>query len=257
MCVGVWYNYHGQNVDDRGENMFENVSQWLFNTGVIGYIIAPVLRLLGIVFMAISTYKLLRARGDDHKLLWIVAIFASPIIARIAFEIYRRWICKKEVVRAKGSIAFLMASIASLILAMLLTVISVFLIGAGYIKSEIDGEPLATFYDVHGNEYHDLYDVLLYDREGNTYTHESAWFTNGYYIDQNGNSYDGSYCYLSEDGYFYFDEKNELKPYKDSYDYYTDGETVFYFLWCPVYWEEDGSIYEKSGRHHLELFDFD
>jgi hypothetical protein len=24
-----------------------------------------------------------------------------------------------------------------------------------------------------------------------------------------------------------------------------------------VYWEEDGTIYEKSGRMHLELFDFD
>lgn len=120
-----------------------------------------------------------------------------------------------------------------------------------------DGEPLATFYDVHGNEYDDLYDVPLYDKQGNTYTHKDAWFTAGSYTDQNGKSYDGDYCYLSEDGYFYFDENEELKPYKDSYDYYTDGETIYYYLFNRVYLENDGTIYEKSGELHLELFDFD
>jgi hypothetical protein len=136
-------------------------------------------------------------------------------------------------------------------------IVSVISMGIGYIKSEIDGEPLATFYDVHGNEYYDLYDVPLYDKQGNTYTHKDAWFTAGSYTDQNGKSYDGDYCYLSEDGYFYFDENEELKPYKDSYDYYTDGETIYYYLFNRVYWENDGTIYEKSGKLHLELFDFD
>ena len=55
----------------------------------------------------------------------------------------------------------------------------------------------------------------------------------------------------------YFDENEELKPYKDSYDYYTDGETIYYYLFNRVYWGNDGTIYEKSGKLHLELFDFD
>lgn len=238
--------------------MFDNISQGLFTTGATGYsIIVPVLRSLAILFMAISTYKLLNARQDNHKFLWIVAICFSPIIARIAFEVYRRCISKKEIVRAKGSTTFLITSIIAFVLSAILMVASVVSMGMGYIKSEIDGEPLATFYDVHRNEYDDLYDVPLYDKQGNIYTHEDAWFTTGTYTDQNGKSYDGDYCYLSEDGYFYFDENEELKPYKDSYDYYTDGETIYYSLLNRVYWEDDGTIYEKSGKLHLELFNFD
>lgn len=238
--------------------MFDNVSQGLFTTGATGYlIIVPVLRSLAILFMLISTYKLLKARQDNHKFLWIVAICFSPIIARIAFEVYRRWISKKEIVKTKGSTSFLIISIIAFVLSAILMVVSVISMGVGYLKSEIDGEPLATFYDVHGNKYDDLYDVPLHDKQGNIYTHESAWFTAGSYIDQNGKSYDGDYCYLSEEGYFYFDENEELKPYNDSYDYYTDGETIYYSLFNRVYWEEDGTIYEKSRRMHLELFDFD
>ncbi len=238
--------------------MFDNVSQGLFTTGSIGYlIVVPVLRSLATLFMVISTYKLLKARRDDHKFLWLFVICFWPIIARIAFEIYRRLINKKEIDKPKGSNAFLVASIVAFALSIILIVISIVSIGAGYIKSEIDGEPLATFYDVHGNEYDDLYDVPLYDKQGNTYTHKSAWFTTGSYIDQNGKSYDGDYCYLSEDGYFYFDEKEELKPYNNSYDYYTDGETIYYCLLHRVYWEADGTIYEYTGKRHLKVFDFD
>ncbi len=238
--------------------MFDNVSQGLFTTGATGYfIIVPVLRSLAILFMVVSTYKLLKARQDNHKFLWIVAICFSPIIARIAFEVYCRCICKKEFVKAKGSTSFLITSIIAFVLSAVLMVVSIVSMSVGYLKSEIDGEPLATFYDVHGNEYDDLYDVPLYDKKGNIYTHESAWFTAGSYIDQNGKSYDGDHCYLSEDGYFYFDENKELIPYNDSYDYYTDGETIYYYLSNRVYWENDGTIYEKSGKMHLELFDFD
>lgn len=238
--------------------MFDNMSQELFATGAMGYLIlVPVLRLLAILFMVISTYKLLKARQDHHKFLWIVAICFSPMIARIAYEIYRHWISRKEFAKAKGSTFFLMSSILAFVLSGVLMVVSIFSMGVGYLKSEINGEPLATFYDVHGNTYDDLYDVPLYDKQGNKYTHESTWFTAGSYIDQNGRSYDGDYCYLSEDGYFYFDEKEELIPYDDSYDYYTDGETIYYSLFHRVYWEKDGTIYEESGKMHLELFDFE
>ncbi len=48
-------------------------------------------------------------------------------------------------------------------------VVSAISMGIGYIKSEIDGEYIATFYDVHRNEYDDLYDVPLYDKQGNIY----------------------------------------------------------------------------------------
>lgn len=235
--------------------MFNNISQGFLTTGAAGYlVIIPVLRFLAALFMAFSTYKLLRARQDKHKFIWILAIVFSPILARCAYEVYCKLIVKKDTKAVKGSTSFFIISIAAFVLSAILTVISVVFIGVGYIKSEINGEPLATFFDAHGNEYDDFYEVPLYDQEGNTYLYESAWFTAGNYIDQNGKTYDGDYCYLSEDGYFYFDADDQLKPYKD-FDYYTDGETIFYYLFNRVYWEEDGTIYEVSGRFHLKLFD--
>lgn len=237
--------------------MFDNISQGLFTMGATGYLVfVPVLRMVAVVCMAVSTYILLKARDDKHKLWWIVGVLFAPIFARVVFEVYRRWAAPKDSQAPKGSTPCLIISLLAFVLSAVLLVISIITIGLGYLKSEIDGEPLATYYDVHGNEYDDLYDVPLYDEAGNVYTHQPAWFTTGSYIDQNGKEYDGDFCYLSEDGYFYFDEGNTLTPYRDSYDYYTDGETVYYNLFNRVYWEEDGTIFGFTGRMHLELFDF-
>lgn len=237
--------------------MFDNVSQIFFNTGAIGYLlIVPFIRSLASLFMIVSTYKLLKARRDEHKFLWLVVIWASPILGRIGFEVYRRWILKKETTKVKGSAFFLFASITAFIISAVLMIISFTSMGIGFIKSEIDGEPLASFYDIHGNEYDSYNDVPLYDKEGNIYTYEPDWFS-GTYTDQNGKTYDSSYCYLSEDGYFYFDEKEELEPYENSIDYYTDGETIYYLLFNYVYWDDNGTIYQRSGKLPLELFDFD
>lgn len=238
--------------------MFANISQGLFMTGTTGYlIVVPLLRLLATVLMALSTYKLLKARRDPHKAMWIIAVLFAPVPARLVYEAYCRWLAKKEIPPVKGSAPLLIAAVAAYVLSVVVLVMSVVSMGAGYLKSEWDGEPLAVFYDVHGNAYYDYSEVPLYDKDGNIYTHEPAWFTAGTYTDQNGKAYDGDYCFLSQDGYFYYDAKDELVPYKDSYDYYTDGRTIYYYLFDSVYWEEDGTIYGFSGRVHFKLFDFD
>ena len=237
--------------------MFENVSQGLFTTGAVGYmIVAPVLRLIAAVLMAISLYKLLRARQDRNIPVWMIATFIAPIVTRIAFEIYSRWIAKKDTEKVSGSVPLLITSLILYAVAAVLTVASVLSMGAGFIKSEIDGEFISTYYDRNGNQYGDYYEICLYDEDGNEYTYESEWFSFKY-IDQNGKTYDGDYCYLSEDGYFFYDRDNSLVPYDGTYDYYTDGETVYYSLRFRVYWDEDGTIYEKSGKFAIELFDFD
>ncbi len=237
--------------------MFENVSQGLVYFGAVGHCVAIALRILATVFMTVSLYTLLKARNDKHKIKWLIAVWFAPIATRIGFEVYCLWIDKKEVGRVKGSMPFLIASVVTYVIAAVLLGMSVASIGVGFVKSEIDGEPLSTFYDVHGNAYHNIFDIPLYDKEGNTYTHKAEFFSAGTFIDQNGRSYDGEYCYLSEDGYFYFDERDELEPYQESLDYYTDGETIYYYLFNQVYWQEDGTMFELSGRLHLELFDFD
>ena len=80
--------------------MFENLSQILYYSGSITYIfVVPFLRLLTILFMSFSTYKILKARKENYIIIWIVAIFFAPFITRIVYEICRRWIYKKENVK--------------------------------------------------------------------------------------------------------------------------------------------------------------
>ena len=237
--------------------MFENISQLLFYSGSITYLIViPFLRLLTILFMGLSTYKILKARQESFIIIWLVAICFAPFITRIVYEICRRWICKKENVKVKGSNGFLIASIIAYLLSFVLLVVSFFTMGVGFIKSVIDGEFISTFYDVKGNEYPDPYNIPLYDIEGNEYLYESQFFTLGNYIDQNGKTFEGGYCFLSEDGWFYYFENDEVLPCDDEYNYYTDGEKFYYRLTNQVYWDKDGEMYELSGRLHIKLFDF-
>ncbi len=243
--------------------MFDNISQGLFVIGGTGYMImVPILRAIATLFMIISTYKILKARQDGHKMVWIFFVCVSPFLTRIAYEIYRRWIAKKEDETEvpkripKSSNILLILSILTFAISAILIVVSVITMGIGFIKSYIDDEPIAAAYDMNGNEYFDYFEVPLYDKEGNLYVYEPTWFTVGKYIDQNGNEYDATYCYLGEDEYFYFDKNNELEQYKDYDEYYTDGEKIYYSLWGYVYWDEHGTVYEKSGRLSIELFDF-
>ncbi len=245
--------------------MFDNISQAFFISGATGYgIIVPILRIIASLFMLISTYSILKRRNDNHKLIWLLFIGVSPFWGRLFYEVYRRWISKKTdfltgkmIKSSKSSRVLLITSIIVYILSALLLAISIAGMGIGFIKSYADNEPLAPAYDVHGNEYFDYYEVPLYDREGNTYTYEPDWFVIGDYYDQNSKSYDGERCYLDQDGYFYFDKNNKLKPHKKYDGYYTDGENIYYSLWGYVYWDEDGIIYDKSGKYPVELFDFE
>lgn len=239
--------------------MFDNFSQGLFSIGAFGYLIlVPVLHGIASLFMAVSIYKLLKARGDNHKFLWMLAVWASPIGTRVCFEIYRRFMNPKKIGKVKRSVLSFWISVGFFLLSVFFATASIVSLGAGIIKSEIDGEPLSIFYDVYGNEYEYTGDVPLYDQQGNKYTYQAEWFTIGNYVTENGEILDGNCCYLSEDGWFYYDKNNELKQSeKLYYDYYTDGEKLYYALGKHVYWERDGSIYEVSGKYHLRLFDFD
>ncbi|MBQ3004705.1 MAG: hypothetical protein IJD88_02125 [Clostridia bacterium] len=244
--------------------MFDNISQGLFLTGGTGYlIVVPILRFIATIFMVVSTYKILKIRNDKHKICWLFFIIVSPIFTRIVYEIYRRWIAKKvdpsisDIKSPKSSKILLTISIILIVVAAILSIVSAISMGLGFIKSYADNEPLAAAYDVHGNEYFDYMEVPLYDKEGNIYTYEPAWFVVGDYIDQNGKAYDGDNCYLDQEGFFYYDKNKTLKPHETHDGYYTDGENIYYGLWGYVYWDDDGVVYDKSGKYSIELFDFE
>ena len=56
---------------------------------IIRYIIAPVLRIVASLYMAVSIYNTLKAENHKHKALWTVFAIVFPIIACISFAVYR------------------------------------------------------------------------------------------------------------------------------------------------------------------------
>ena len=238
--------------------MFENISEGLFMIGATGYLyIVPVLRFFATLLMLISTYKVLKVRQDSHKAYWLSGVIVFHVLGRIAYEIYCRYMEKKDHPKVKGSIVMMIVSFIIRLIALVLLISSFITMGAGFIRSGITGELITTYYDLKGNAYGDVYDVPYYDEKGNKYTYESEWFTTGTYTDQDGNKYDGDYVYISEDGYFYYDKNNKLQPYDDSYEYYTDGNKIYYSQFPYTYWDENGEMYASGGKYDYKLFDFD
>ncbi len=237
--------------------MFENISQGLFISGdIIILVLIPILRSLASLLIIINIYRKHKVRGDGNKAIWILCAIGFPIITKIAQEIYSRKINKKQIPKVKGNTGLLITSAVIYVATLVLTVVAVVLMGTGLIKSGVDNEPIVSYYDRNGTVYNWYDEMLYFDEKGNTYKYNSEWFTHSY-IDQNGKEYDEENCFISEDGYFYYDENDTLKPIADKDGYYTDGEKMYYNPSFRVYWYEDGTMYEQSGRFSISLFDFE
>lgn len=72
------------------------------------------------------------------------------------------------------------------------------------------------YYDKEGNIYEDGKDVLIYGKDGEVYSYEldeevdEYGYYNSYYVNREGEKFDSLYCYVDEDGYFFYDEDEEL-----------------------------------------------
>ncbi len=134
------------------------------------------------------------------------------------------------------------------------------------------------FYDKKGNEYETEDDVIIYDKDGNEYvykiieevcedvvteegeTTEEPWtYEEYYYVDQNGEKFISYSCYVDEEGYFYFDEKDELDiGYDEEEFYYDDVESYKYYKYPMVdkegnrYYSADEASWNEKGELILE-----
>ncbi len=122
------------------------------------------------------------------------------------------------------------------------------------------------FYDKKGNEYENEDDVIIYDKDGNEYvyqiieevyedvvteeseTTEEPWtYEEYYYVDQNGEKYISYSCYVDEEGYFYFDEKDELDiGYDEEEFYYDDVEDYKYYKYPMI--DKEGKLYYSADE---------
>lgn len=236
-------------------------------SGYVGYVIAvPLIRLLSSLLMAVAVVKDCKVRNYKNRWIAVVAVFASPVLASLAYFVYSRFISKRTVhktgnektIRSARRLCFL--SVFSYLISFLLVVSAVLTIGISGLTSVFKGEILFPCYDRNGNEYSDSFDVPLYDENGNRYVKKNSddnWF-DYYYVDQNAKEYSGENSYITEDGYFFYDAENRLS-YSDEDDYYymKDGNDNqrYYHLDFNLYWDKNGDIWVDQGRGDYKLFE--
>lgn len=133
----------------------------------------------------------------------------------------------------------------------------------------VAGEKL--YLDREGNVYSDPWDVVIYDRDGKTYTYEIkeiedeeyGLYEDSFYVCEDGELYESYFCYVDEEGYFYYDEEMEISWDDSDYDYeaeydfddlfeeqdyryyedrYIDAEGNLYYYAEEVSWNDKGEI---------------
>lgn len=110
------------------------------------------------------------------------------------------------------------------------------------------------YYDKNGKAYYDDDDVLYFDKDGNTYTYDNDDYA---FETKNDKELPASYCYVDENGYFYFDSegyKDDRKStvfYSAESDCYKDDNGVKYFYAHDVSWDKDGKLVDYWGDYFI------
>lgn len=103
------------------------------------------------------------------------------------------------------------------------------------------------YYDAKGNTYSSSLDVLFYDKDGNSYKLETAEDYMPDYVNQStGERLNGFQCYVTEQGYLYYDEDNKLSLKDGSMSiYYDDSKNIYYDI-STVSWDKYGNLTHQN-----------
>lgn len=109
------------------------------------------------------------------------------------------------------------------------------------------------YYDKLGNSYEDETAVLLYDKEGRTYTYtleeitdeedEIYSYEEEYYVRDDGKKYLIYDCYITQDGWFYCDRAYELELYSPDTSNMTEEE-------LDAFYEDNLELYEADYKYY-------
>ncbi|MGN1347555.1 MAG: hypothetical protein ACI4VI_01305 [Acutalibacteraceae bacterium] len=245
---------------------FENLSQQIFTAGGAVYTVGVfIFRFISQIFSALFVLRDIRGRTYKNKFLWVAFTFVSPfwgLLAYFAYSYYKNKMADDAFIQPKKRMKGFWAigiSAFSALTAIIITALSVVTMGIGGIRSVVADEPLVIYYDMHGNEYEDRFEVPLYDRNENEYIVEiTGIFKSNIYTDDEGNEYSGDKAYIDSDGYFFYDEEEKLTPDDYYWEYYKDEDGNLYY---PISTDvavfgKDGTIYTKSGKYYTVLFEF-
>lgn len=239
----------------------------IYSAGFLGNVIAvPVLRELAAVFLAVAISKDCRAKSNGSGALWGLFTLITPLIAGIVYFVYSRFFSDriaqstKEKRQAKSASRWCVLSVFTYILSIVMLIVSVVTITSAGLAGQRNGEFdfYIRYYDKNQIEYDDLNDVPLYDENGNAYRMDKASsgiFSTSYY-DNQGNEYSYENCFISEEGWFYYDNSHMLTEKDDGYFYDSDGNK-YAFIDDWVYWDKDGRIHLTSGKVTSDRFAFE
>lgn len=102
------------------------------------------------------------------------------------------------------------------------------------------------FYDAKGNAYDNRLDVLFYDEQGNTYRLEVVEDYMPDYVNvETGERLNGFQCYVTEQGYLYYDNDDKLSLKDGSMSIYTDANGNEYYDISTATWNSDGTLNHK------------
>ena len=191
-------------------------------------ILIPVMRTVVSILLAVAVSKDCKARGGDRALFWSVCTFLVPLAFGIIYLINSRAVQKSPInpdkKKAKSAIHLTVFAIIIYIITLALSAAAIVSGAASgiYILLNDDGES-----------------VVLYDKNGNSYHIEKSedGFNFYPYVDEQGNEYSPTDCFISKDGYFYYDPNDELEESKD----------LFYY--DKTFYDKDGNEYRAIGNY--------
>lgn len=191
-------------------------------------ILIPVMRTVASILLAVAVSKDCKARGGDRALFWSICTFLVPLAFGIIYLINSRAGQKSPVKpdrkKSKSAKRLIVFAIIIYIITLALSAAAIVSGAASgiYILLNDDGES-----------------VVLYDKNGNSYHIEKSedGFNFYPYVDEQGNEYSPTDCFISKDGYFYYDPNDELEENKD----------LFYY--DKTFYDKDGNEYRAIGNY--------
>lgn len=239
------------------------LTETIYTSGkIVSLILVPVFRELAAIILAFAISKDCKARDNGSGILWGLFTLIMPVLSAIVYFVYSRIIVKRkpksleDKKKIKNLRRLTVAAVLIYVLSFIIAVVAFITNVAsgiamysgddnkGIFSSLLENDE---FYDRNGVKYDSREDVPVFDRIGNEYHYAKSPNSFNYYtyFDVNDNEYDIWHCYISKDGYFYYDEDDSLNAERHflAGDKYYDSEGDEYALIDNyVYWDKDGNI---------------
>ena len=242
---------------------------------IVSLILVPVLRELAAILLAFAISKDCKARRNGSGALWGIFTLIAPIFSGIVYFVYSRILVKRkpetfeDTKRVKSSRRLTVVAVIIYVLSFIIAIVAFVTSVAsgiamhsgddskGIIASLFEEEE---YYDRNGVKYDSGEDVPLFDKDGNEYHYAES--PNGFnyytYFDENDNEYDIEYCFISKDGYFYYDKDASLqvdRHFLTGDKYYDRDGNEYALIVDYVYWDKDGKILTNFGKSAVYAFE--